>query len=139
MTRPTYKVTLNDSSVLELDRYDKSEVEELKARVRLGNEKLCKAWDQLVEMDHTKPEWDVGFKQWGLACDKLRRYCDQLQWLGFSDCVFIIEGKKTRRCLSHRLSCIACPSTNRSYWETEFAALPGESDKEIKTEAPKLL
>ena len=118
----TYIVKI-DEEQFEIDRYDKEHIGELKERVKLGNEKLGKAWQQLKEMVHNTEEWAEQMEEWHKANKKLSLYCDQLKALGFEDCLYLVDGKKTKQCLGDQLGCLVCPSLI-SYWEREMDALP---------------
>lgn len=100
----------------EVERYSYAELEELKNRVRTGNERLITAFKQIMAGPPEKRE--ELFDQWHTATRKLSFYCDQLNYLGFDDCLYIQDGVKTRKCLEG-MSCIACPS-KKKYWEDEL-------------------
>ena len=128
-----YTVTDNEGGVFQIDVYRRENIEALKERLRLGNQKLNDAWYQLVAMDHSSEEWNMGIAQWHKANQKLSLYCDQVKELGFEDCLYLNkEGKKTRKCLGEAISCRVCPSRT-SYWETELMDLPSASDDTRQT------
>ena len=102
--------------------YTKENINELLARVKAGNDKLNKAWDQLVAMDHTSQVWKDGVEKWSQANELLSTFCTQLKALGYNDCLYIENGKKTRTCLGEGLGCRVCPSII-AYWEKEYDAL----------------
>jgi len=120
---PTYTVE-HEGSKLEIEIYPKEMMEELKTRIRTGNQKLNDAWEQLKEMDHNLQTWRDAFWEWHLANVKLSHYCDQLKNMGYEDCLYIENGKKTKSCLEG-LSCRVCPS-KKPYWEKELMDLPSQ-------------
>lgn len=107
---------------LVIDLYPREQIEELKARVRLGNSRLNDAWAAIIKMEHDDV-WDEAFQKWHLANEKLSQYCTQLKNLGFNDCLYIENGKKMKGCLEE-LGCRVCTS-RISYWEQELMDLPG--------------
>lgn len=108
---------------IEIDSYPRERIEELKERVRLGNEKLNKAWVDICRLDQTSQHWNDEVERWHLANVKLSAYCDQLKNMGFLDCLYINDkGKKYKSCLSE-LGCRVC-SSSISYWERELMGLP---------------
>lgn len=94
-------------------------IEELKARIKEGNEKLNKAWHRICELDHSSPQWAEEVERWYQANEKLSMLCTELKLLGYEDCLYIENGKKTRRCGWSDLGCRVCPS-KRAYWEEEL-------------------
>jgi len=108
----------------EVERYSIAEIEQLKDRVCTGNDRLIAAWKQIMAgpPENRTEQLD----QWHTATLKLSFYCDQLGYLGFNDCLYIEDGKKTRGCLEG-ISCIVCPS-KKKYWEDELIGL-GEKDR----------
>ena len=98
-------------------------LEELKSRVREGNEKLNLAWQRLVKMDHSTPRWEEEVERWHQANERLSSLCSELKYAGFHDCLYIVDGKKTRGCLTEGLGCRVCPSS-KNYWESELMDLP---------------
>lgn len=112
----------HEGETLEIEIYPKEKMEELKERVKIGNNKLIQAWEQIKAMDHESQEWKDAFQRWHFANVKLGYLCDQLEALGYTDCLFLDQnGKKTRSCLEG-IGCRACPSSTR-YWEQEFMEL----------------
>lgn len=102
---------------IEIERYTKDRIDELKERVKKGNDKLMAAWAEIVKQELGKYETEI--KKWTIAQARLMEYCRQLQDLGFHSCLYIENGKKTKKCIDV-LGCIVCPS-DISYWETEVA------------------
>lgn len=122
----------SEGQTFEIDQYPRERIEELKERVRLGNKKLNKAWDDICKMDHNSQQWKDEWERWHQANVRLSAYCDQLESMGFSDCLYIDDkGGKYKSCLEGKLGCRVCPSII-SYWEKELMDLPGGSDKEDK-------
>ena len=115
----TYTVETG-SYVLKVDCYTRDTINELIARVKLGNDKLNDAWEKLKAMEQGE-QWKAGLEGWHKANLLLKCYCDQLQQMGFANCLYIENGIKTRKCLTG-LGCRVCPS-RISYWEQEFAGL----------------
>ena len=108
-----------------IDQYPRDQIEELKERVRLGNQKLKDAWDVLRKLE-LSDHWKAELERWHLANVKLSEYCSQLKRLGFRDCLYKDEnGVKYKGCLEP-LGCCVCPS-DISYWEKELMSLPGAS------------
>ena len=100
------------------------QINTLKEKVKLGNQKLNLAWDQICKIDHESQRWNDEVERWHQANEKLSLLCMELEGLGFVDCLYLENGKKTRRCLPPvGLSCRVCPSIRR-YWETELMSLP---------------
>lgn len=112
------------------ERYS-PEVIVLRDRVIRGNDKLAKARFQIQELEEGEEkehQWD----RWNKAQELLRYLCSELQIKGYSDCLFIEDGKKTKSCLSEP-ECQGCPST-RKYWSEELMALPGPNAPRNQTE-----
>jgi len=101
-----------------------SEVLALRDRVILGNEKLNDAWWQICQIDHESQEWKDLVEQWHQANEKLSLLCIELKARGYTDCLYIENGKKIKKCLSpgDDIGCRVCPS-RIPYWEQEFATL----------------
>ena len=101
-------------------------LEELKARVKEGNEKLNLAWQRLVKMDHSSQRWAEEAERWHQANERLSSLCTELKLkYNFNDCLYIENGKKTRGCLTEGLGCRVCPcSSDKNYWEKELMNLP---------------
>ncbi len=97
----------------------------LKARVIKGNELLNLAWVQLKSMDHESQRWEDEICRWGEANEKLSALCTELKWSGFDDCLYIVDGEKTKLCLppGDDLGCRVCPS-KINYWHNELMNLP---------------
>ncbi len=100
-------------------------------RCKVGNQKLNKAWRQLRELD-SSPESVAQRDDW---CRKTRLLADlalELNALGYTDCLYLEDGKKTMRCLDQAdgLTCYGCPS-DTDYWTRELFP-----DKQIKLEMP---
>jgi len=121
----TYTVTTKDYT-FEVTRYTKETLSELIARIKLGSEKLNNALNQMNAIAHNTVRWSDAMEQWHKANMLLRIYCDQLEPLGFKDCLYIENGVKTRKCLEG-VSCRVCPS-NKNYWEKELMELPSASN-----------
>jgi len=118
-----------EGETLEIDFYPRESIEALKGRIRLGNEKLNKAWDDICKMDHNSQQWKDEFQRWHIANIRLSAYCRQLTGMGFSGCLYIDnKGVKYKKCLEP-LGCRVCPSSI-SYWEAELMSLEGESKEE---------
>jgi len=103
------------------------EVIALRDRVKLGNEKLFLAWQEIKKIAHDTEEWKVQMDKWSQAQEKLHLLCTELTYKGFEDCLYLNEvGKKTRGCLSNPNGfwCQVCPSI-KLYWERELLDLPG--------------
>jgi len=89
-------------------------------RCKTGNLKLNKAWRQLRELD-SSPESVVQRDEW---CEKTRlvsNLAQELNALGFNDCLYKENGIKTMRCLDQDdgLTCYGCPS-DTDYWTREL-------------------
>ncbi len=96
-----------------------SPLEILKQRVAVGNLKLIKAWAQIKDLPGDK--FGPLYEQWNEAFHKLLGCCDELHAMGFKDCPYIENGKKTRQCTdkSGDILCWACPSECK-YWDEEL-------------------
>ncbi len=101
-----------------------SEVLALRDRVILGNKKLNAAWEQIKGMVHDTEEWNYQMECWHQGNEKLSLLCTELQARGYVDCLYIENGKKTKKCLlsGDDIGCRVCPSS-RKYWEEEFEEL----------------
>ena len=97
---------------------DKEELEALRNRVKIGNGKLFKAWQQIMEISD-KEEQVFQEDKWEKARDKLHYLCLELQGRGYEDCLYIEDGKKVRRC-PESIECLVCPS-KIPYWREENA------------------
>jgi len=86
-------------------------------RVKTGNEKLFRAWEQIREMKGES--WIKGMDNFAEAHKKLRNLCHKLQLLGYNDCLYMVDGKKTKNCHNQVYWCQVCPSQIR-YWEMEL-------------------
>lgn len=102
-------------------------MEELKQRVKAGDQKLNDAWKAICQIDHNSQRWSDELEKWHQANEKLSMLCMQLEALGFEDCLYIDDGIKTQSCLKD-LSCRVCPSKIR-YWETELMELASASKR----------
>ena len=101
------------------------EVLALRDRVKKGNDKLFQAWLQIRELADDKEEWSRQMDRWQEATEKLHRLCQELRLKGYTDCLYLENGEKMRRCLDNRdgFWCQVCPSIY-PYWETELMQLP---------------
>lgn len=129
----TYTIEV-EGRTLVIERYSRDRIEELKERCRSGNAVLNKAWADIVEMNHESEAWKKACDEWHLQNVKLSGYCTQLEGMGFSDCLYIVDGKKFNRCLEARpdvpgdmYGCRVCPS-QKHYWEDEWLDLPSGND-----------
>ena len=100
------------------------EIIALRDRVIRGNEKLNLAWQQLRSIADRTEEWRKQMERWHLANERLSTLCTELKLRGYSDCLYMENGKKTRKCLEpgDSLGCRVCPSST-PYWEKEFTEL----------------
>lgn len=100
------------------------EVLALRDRVTLGNEKLFQAWLQIRELAHDSEEWSWQMDKWAEAQHKLSLLCSELKLKGYTDCLYIENGKKTRSCLSNPdgFWCCVC-SSSYPYWEKDLMSL----------------
>lgn len=112
----------------EVDQYTHETLPQLLERVKLGNDKLNKAWGDICAIKDEA--FNKAVEEWSKANVLLSCYCDQLQWLGFKDCLYIENGKKVRKCLEpgDSLGCRVCPSS-REYWSEELMDLPSPQEK----------
>lgn len=99
-------------------------------RVRLGNEKLFKAWQKIRELAEDKEEWSRQMDRWNEAQEKLHYLCLELKAKGFHDCLYIENGGKTRSCMASNnpdgFWCQVCPcNPNNPYAGQELLELPG--------------
>lgn len=135
----TYKAVDRDGHVFEIELYQRERLDELKDRIMRGNDKLNAAWNNVIKLvDHKSPEWEVAMQKWHRANMELHFYCQQLEQLDYNDCLYIVDGKKTRKCIDlvgDELGCRVCPSW-RDYWAEELLALPSGGDKVAKKPAP---
>lgn len=114
----------------EVDQYTHETLPQLLDRVKLGNDKLNKAWGDICAIKDEA--FNKAVEEWSKANVLLSCYCDQLEWLGYRDCLYIENGKKIRSCLGTAMGCRVCPcdSTN-PYWERELMDLPSPSTKNL--------
>ena len=99
------------------------EIETLKNRVKEGNRKLNLAWEAICKLAHQQARWAEEVEKWHEANERLSALCTELKYKGFTDCLYIENGKKTRGCLTEGLGCRVCPS-QINYWEQELMELP---------------
>ena len=92
---------------------------ELLSRVRLGNDKLFHAWEQIRE--YKGPIWNEQMDKFTASAKKLRELCSKLKLMGYIDCLYKTAEGRTRNCLHNPdgFWCQVCPSDIR-YWETEI-------------------
>lgn len=104
------------------------ELMKLRDRVIIGNDKLWKAWLQIREMDGEQREEQLD--KWSEAQKKLHLLCQELKLKGYTDCLYLIDGKKMKNCLDNPdgFWCQVCPSV-KTYWEDELMSLPSNSGK----------
>lgn len=105
----------------------RDELKALLERVRLGNEKLWGALEQIKGLADDKDEWSRQMDRWVEAKEKLLGYVVKLKASGHNDCLYLDEkGKKTRGCLHNAdgFYCIVCPcDAGNPYWEDELMGL----------------
>ena len=96
------------------------EASALLERVRKGNDKLFAAWLQIRDI-LDKEEKERQFLRWDAAKETLNLLRLELQSKGYNDCLYLENGKKTKRCLDEpgEWFCNTCPST-REYWVEEM-------------------
>lgn len=102
-----------------------AEVLALRDRVKLGNDKLFKAWLQIRELAHDSESWNYEMDRFSEAAERLRGLCRELKDQGYRDCLYLENGKKTRGCLQNpdQFWCQVCPS-DINYWGKELMNLP---------------
>lgn len=85
----------------------------LKFRVIKGNYKLYKVWQQIITLEGE--EKAEALKKLHPALDKLKGLNRQLKEAGATDCLYIENGKKLRKCLGQeeKFFCHVCPN---DYW-----------------------
>lgn len=95
------------------------EVLALRDRVKVGNDKLTKAWLQVLQIGDPQ-ERAYQDERWYKAKEKLEYLCLELEAKGYEDCLYIEDGRKGRRCPQSPDSswCWVCPST-KPYWRNE--------------------
>jgi len=91
----------------------------LRDRVKTGNDKLFRAWQQIIEISD-KEERGYQEDKWEKARDKLHYLCMELMYrLDYRDCLYIENGKKTKpRVRQDGFGCFVCPSRRR-WWVEE--------------------
>ena len=112
---------------------DNQEFNELKDRIKAGNEKLYQAWCQIKELAEDKARWTQAMDRWSLAQEKLWLLVKQMQVQhNFYDCLYLDEqGKRTKGCLHNDdgFFCLVCPCrTTNPYWEKELMDLPSAGE-----------
>lgn len=138
---------------------DQKEINELKERIKQGNLKLNRAWEQLKEIaDSDHARWVEEMEKWHQANERLSALCLQLQVWGFTDCLYIWyyddlnedlrkkakdrvkrkelievkDGKACKRPCLVGIGCRVCPS-EIEYWGQELMDLPsGRQQHEMK-------
>lgn len=104
------------------------EIIKLRDRVALGNEKLYFAWEKIKNME--REERKQTLQQFDEANKKLMGLCSQLKLMGYTECLYIREGRKNKGCLYNADQpgwfCYVCPSQT-PYWEEELMSLPSPS------------
>lgn len=112
---------------VELRQYSE-EVLALKDRVINGNQKLFDAWLKIKELAGDEMEWVKQMSRWHDAGLKLQVLCTELKARGYTDCLYIINDKRTKTCLQNPdgFWCQACPSSI-PYWDKELMGLPKEA------------
>jgi len=102
-------------------------------RIRLGNDKLFRAWLVIRDMQD-KEKREEQYDRWGESQLKLWWLVKELNAkYNFYDCLYIENGVKTRGCLSNPdgFWCVVCPGgPGCPYWEQELMALPGSKVKQ---------
>lgn len=113
-----------------MDKEYSPEVIMLRDRVKLGNEKLFLAWQEIKKIAHDTEEWKAQMDRWSQAQEKLHLLCTELKY-NYHDCLYLDEnGKKARGCLSNPNGfwCQTCPSSV-PHWQDELMSLPSASSK----------
>lgn len=97
------------------------EVLALRDRVIIGNQRLFDAWVKIKKIAHNTEEWSTQMDRWHQAQEKLHRLCLELKAKGYTTCLYIVDGKKTKNCLKNPdgFWCQVCPSIY-PYWEKEL-------------------
>ena len=115
-----------------------AEVIALRDRVKLGNEKLFLAWQQIRDFADDKERWATVMDQVNEAQSLLQTKCSELKAKGYEDCLYIEGGKKTRSCsmASTGFFCIVCPSAI-PYWEKELFDQPSPKVREHPQQGEK--
>ena len=101
-----------------------TEISVLIERVKTGNDKLFRAWQQIIEIKD-KAEQAKQREAWHQATKKLSALCTELKLRGYVDCLYKgKDGKRTKSCLSNpdHFWCQVCPSAT-PYWEEELMNL----------------
>lgn len=103
---------------------DPNALDKLRDRVKLGNEKLWQALQQIKEMAHDSAEWSRQMDRWNQAQERLHLLCQELRARGFNNCLYMEGKERTKTCLTQGGGtwCQVC-SSNIPYWEGEFANL----------------
>ena len=100
------------------------EVLALRDRVKAGNDKLTKAWHQILEIADKEEQFQQD-ERWFKARYKLCILCSELQAKGYGECLYMENGKKMKSCLNSPDNhwCWVCP-LGTPYWEQELKDLP---------------
>jgi hypothetical protein len=87
-------------------------VEELRQRVITGNEKMLQYWKVLISSDSEK--YNQNIERYESANKKLINLCDLLELKGYNQCLYMSEGKKTRKCFGRddESWCVVCPASD---------------------------
>jgi len=97
----------------------KDELTALKERVRVGNDKLTKAWLEILDIKNKEAQ-ALEDDRWYKARRKLEMLCFELEVKGYEDCLYIEDGRKVRQCPTDPQNswCWVCPSKT-PYWRNE--------------------
>jgi len=95
---------------------------ELKFRVIKGNHKLFKAHQQIIAMGPGEAR-EKALDQYLAALEVLKDLNRQMKELSMTECLYIQDNKKVRKCLSQeeKFFCHVCP--NSYWWEKELMEL----------------
>ena len=109
-------------------------------RVKTGNTKLWEAWRQIRDIED-KDKKEAQYDRWHEAVGKLNILAKELVAKGYTNCLYIEDGKKTRACLYNPEQpdwfCNTCPAQighGPQYWEAELMGLPEKLTKHKKDE-----
>jgi maltooligosyltrehalose synthase len=97
-----------------------SDILALRERIRVGNDKLTKAWLQILDIKD-KVVQNREDDRWYKARRKLEYLCLELQAKGYEDCLYLDEnGRKERQCPTDptKFWCWVC-SSKKPYWRDE--------------------
>jgi len=100
------------------------QIDALSLRVRTGNDRmiagLLAIW-KMINEGKAEKDIELSFDRLEKAVTRLHHLCLKLEVFGPGECLYIMGGKKVRKCKPpDGTFCFVCPS-QRPYWKEEWA------------------